>query len=182
MRLRHAIPAIAMALCLPAAAQFAVENLIARLPDGYKVAHRDRAGGAALVEMIPQSESVSEWSEMIASQTFLGARNIQLEVFQGEMRARGLAGCKEPATFSEIGEGVENGYPFLMWSLGCPMSPSGKPEYSWYKAIKGNDSFYVVIKSFRKDPTPEQEARWLEYFKGVVVCDPRVQAQACRDK
>ena len=179
MIFRFACTALAMALCAPAFAQFAVENLIARLPEGYKVDHRDRSGGLQLVEMVPQAESVNEWTEMAATQTFYGARDVQLETFQDEMRARGLAGCKEPAAFAEIGEGVENGYPFLMWSLGCAKSPNGKPDYSWYKAIKGNDSFYVVIRTFRKDPTQEQEKKLLEYFKGVIVCDPRLPAQSC---
>ena len=132
--------------------------------------------------MVPQAENVNEWTEMLAAQTFLGARNISPEIFQGEMRERGLAGCKEPATFTEAGQGEEHGYPFVMWSIACPLTPAGKPEYSLYKAIKGNDSFYVVIKTFRMKPTKEQVGKWLEYFKGVVVCDPRLQAQSCRER
>ena len=176
---RIALPALLLALCIPAAAQFAVENLIARLPEGYKVDHRDRQGGIGITQMVPQRESVTEWTEMVATQTFFGARTVELESFRAEMRARGLANCKEPGAYSEIGEGVENGYPFVMWSLGCPMMANGKPEYTWYKAIKGNDSFYLVIKSFRKDPTTEQEAKWLEYFKSIIVCDPRIPDQSC---
>jgi hypothetical protein len=182
MNFQIRLPLLMMALALPAVAQFAVENLVARVPEGYKIDNRGREGGVSLTQMVPQAESVNEWTEMLALQTFLGARNIEPEGFRDEMRARGLAGCKEPAAFSEVGEGVENGYPFVMWSLGCPKAAGGKPEYTWYKAIKGNDAFYVVIKTYRKDPSTEQEAKWLEYFKTVVVCDPRLKAQACRER
>jgi hypothetical protein len=56
---------------------------------------------------------------------------------------------------------------------------TGKPEKTWFKAIKGNDSFYVVQKAFKFDPSKEQIAQWMQYFRSVAVCDTRLADRPC---
>jgi hypothetical protein len=84
------------------------------------------------------------------------------------------------ASGAEVTSGVENGYPVLVWLLDCPKNPgTGKPEITWFKAIAGNDSFYLVQKAFRFEPTKEQVEHWTKYLKTVAVCDTRIPARAC---
>ncbi len=45
---------------------------------------------------------------------------------------------------------------------------------TWFKAIAGNDSFYVVQKAFKFEPSPEQLTQWLGYLNKVSVCDTRL--------
>ena len=58
--------------------------------------------------------------------------------------------------------------------LTCPTNKqTGKPEWTWFKAIQGNDSFYVVQKAFRFEPSQEQVVEWTKYLRRVSVCDSR---------
>ena len=38
----------------------------------------------------------------------------------------------------------------MMWRMTCPLNrQTAKPEMTWFKAISGTDSFYVVQKAFK---------------------------------
>ena len=75
---------------------------------------------------------------------------------------------------------VENGYPIAFWMMSCPLNKeTGKPETTWFKAIAGRDSFYVVQKAFKFEPSQDQVAQWTRYLKQVAVCDTRLAARAC---
>jgi len=64
--------------------------------------------------------------------------------------------------------------------MNCPLNKdSGKPEITWFKAIQGQDSFYVVQKAFKFDPSQGQIVQWTLYLKKVAVCDTRVKERAC---
>ena len=54
-----------------------------------------------------------------------------------------------------------------------------KPEITWFKAVQGNDSFYVVQKAFRFMPPQEQMTKALAYLGTVKVCDSRRTDRAC---
>ena len=56
---------------------------------------------------------------------------------------------------------------------------TGKPEITWFKAIQGNDRFYVVQVAFKAWPSKEQITRWMGYLKEVTVCDTRLPDRAC---
>ena len=77
-------------------------------------------------------------------------------------------------------DATENGYPTLVWLLSCPKNPGpGKPEITWFKAVQGNDSFYLVQKAFKFEPSKEQITRWMGYLRKVSVCDSRIADRAC---
>jgi hypothetical protein len=50
---------------------------------------------------------------------------------------------------------------------------------TWFKAVQGNDSFYVVQKAFKFEPSKEQITRWMDYLRKVSVCDSRIADRAC---
>ena len=56
---------------------------------------------------------------------------------------------------------------------------TGKPEITWFKAISGRDSFYVVQKAFKFEPAPEQAKQWVGWLDKVSVCDTRLPDRAC---
>jgi hypothetical protein len=64
--------------------------------------------------------------------------------------------------------------------MNCPRNAqTGKPEITWFKALQGNDSFYVVQKAFKFDPPKEQIVQWTLWLKGVALCDTRLPERAC---
>jgi hypothetical protein len=155
------------------------ENLLQSIPQGYKIDYQTQQGNVLLTEMVPKAETVNNWTEMVTTHVYLGAKNLSHESFQAEMEKSWLAACKG-GEIAPIKKGNENGYAFSMWVQTCPNYPAtGKPEDTLLKAIKGNDSYYVVQKAFRFEPTDEQISRWVLYLRTVGVCDTRLADRPC---
>lgn len=181
MRLRRALLASFAGLLLAggASAQLKDENLLQGMPAGYKIGFQERQGPIILTEMVPESESVEEWTEMVSSQLFIGLKSVSPETFRAESRKKWLEACKD-GNFAEISSGEESGYPMALWMLSCPHSKApGRPEITWFKAIRGQDAFYVVQKSFRFEPSNEQVQQSMRYLRQISVCDTRIPQRAC---
>lgn len=176
---RRALLYLCLLCPLSAWCQLKDENLIQNLPAGYKVGFQTKKGNMEITEMIPDPESLQQWTEMLTTQVFHGLRNATPESFQISMQQGIQVSC--PGGMSApVAKGEENGYPFAVGMIACPMNRStGKPEFVWFKAIKGNDSFYVVQKAFRFEPSSEEVTRWTRYLASVTVCDTRLVNQKC---
>jgi hypothetical protein len=176
-------PGIALALALatfaaPARAQMVNENLLVRVPDGYKIDFRDGNDQRLINEMVPQGESVSDWTEMVTVQIFFGLKGT-LAQMQDNIANGWLKACPKGIHVPVV-DTTENGYPVSLWQLSCPNNAqTGKPEWTWFKAMRGNDSLYLVQKAFRFEPSKEQITTWMRYLKTVAVCDSRLPGRAC---
>jgi hypothetical protein len=167
----------ALSLASPAAA-FENENLLVAMPKGYKPDYRAKNAREMITEMVPLNESVKSWTEMVTVQIFFGAKPGP-EAFRDRIAQGWAKSCKD-ATAHKIAQGKENGYPFAVWMLTCPRNAqTGKPEWTWFKAIQGNDSLYVVQKAFKFEPERVQIIEWTRYLKGVSVCDTRGTEHRC---
>ena len=154
------------------------ENLQFHVPDGFKMDFQAQQKNVILVEYVPQAESVKNWTEMVTVQVVLGSRTT-LEQVLASLQAQPPQGCKDHKV-AILGKGQENGYAFLSWSVFCSQTAvTGKPEFSWFKAIRGNDSLYVVFKSFKSEPPQEKVADWNQHMQGIIVCDTRLADRAC---
>ncbi|HMX53907.1 MAG TPA: hypothetical protein PLP91_09130 [Plasticicumulans sp.] len=181
MRLQRALLTsfISLLLASGASAQLMDENLLQGMPAGYKIGFQERQGPIIITEMVPESESAEEWTEMVTSQLFIGLKSVSPETFRAESRKKWLEACKD-GNFAEIASGEENGYPMALWMLSCPHSKApGRPEITWFKAIRGQDAFYVVQKSFRFEPSNEQVQQSMRYLRQISVCDTRIPQRAC---
>jgi hypothetical protein len=169
---------LSLALMRTAAAQLVNENLLVSVPDGYKIGFQDKEPNSLINEMVPESETVNDWTEMITVQIFYNLRTAP-EDFERKM-ASGWANACPGARIDNIASGPENGYPAGVWLLNCPKNPAtGKPEITWLKVMAGNDSLYVVQKAFKFTPSRDQVVQWMKYLRAVAVCDSRLPARAC---
>ncbi|HZP78312.1 MAG TPA: hypothetical protein VFB45_19365 [Pseudolabrys sp.] len=171
---------VAFAVAAPASAQLVNENLLVSMPDGYKVDYHVEKDDVIMTEMVPTAETVHDWTEMVTVQVFLGLNRTPPKEFMTGMADRWTKAC--PGALSHtIADTTENGYPTLVWIFTCPHNPeTGKPEYTWFKAIAGKDSFYLVQKASKSEPTEEQITKWVGgYLKNVRVCDSRLRDRAC---
>jgi hypothetical protein len=67
-----------------------------------------------------------------------------------------------------------------VWYENCPLNTAtGKPEFTWFKAIEGNDSFYLVQVALNVQPSDEVSTLWMDYLKKVRICDTRLPDRAC---
>jgi hypothetical protein len=167
------------ALCMrPALAQLADENLLVTKPDGYIVGFETKKNNMTMQEWVPSSQAVDNWMEMLTVQIFHGLKAAPQQ-FQDNMVQRWKAACPN-ASAATIASPTENGYPAQLWLLQCPNNPeTNKPENTWSKAILGNDSFYLVQKAFKFDPSKEQITQLMNFLRSVGVCDTRLPDRAC---
>ena len=71
-------------------------------------------------------------------------------------------------------------WPTLNWRIACPLNrTTGKPEFTWFKAMQGNDSLYVVQVALKARPSEETTTRWMDYLRTVRACDTRLPDRAC---
>lgn len=166
------------ALTPPVHAQLVNENFLVPLPPGYKIDFRDKKNNMVMSEMVPVKETVNDWTEMVTVQVFSGLAATP-EQFQQRLQTLWANSCPG-AKFATVSSEVQNGYPTLLWMQRCGLnSATGKPENTWFKAVKGKDSFYLVQKAFKFEPSEAQITQWVSYLKGTSVCDSREPERAC---
>jgi hypothetical protein len=154
------------------------ENILVTIPDGYKMDFQRTTKDMLISEMVPVGQSVNNWSEMVTVQIFY-----RLKVPPAQYKARidkeGVRLC--PGSWSHsIADGDENGYATSVWYQNCSFNKAtGKPEFTWFKAMQGNDSLYVVQVALKVRPSEELTARWMSYLRSVRLCDTRLPDRAC---
>jgi hypothetical protein len=155
------------------------ENLLVTMPKGYKVGFQNKTARELMSEMVPESETVENWTEMVTVQIFFNLRDVSPSQYRARVEKLWVDSCPG-STFAKVKEGIENLYPTQTWSQKCPVNKqTGKPELTWFKGVQGSDSFYLVQKAYRFEPTPEQIATWASFLDDVKVCDTRSPMKPC---
>ena len=155
------------------------ENLLVSLPEGYKIGFQTQKENMRMTEMVPLGETVHNWTEMVTVQVFLSMTKVAPDAFERSLVGQWTSACADSKSH-HITDGVENGYAFALWMLACPKNKAtGEPEVTWFKAVRGNDSFYVVQKAFKFMPSNEQVVHWTKFLKQVQVCDTRLPDRPC---
>lgn len=173
--------ALTLALVAPQAQAEPLRNetLLQTLPKGFVIGHATDDGRDAFTEMIPQGERVENWSRMLTTQVMRGRGHVTPAQFHASMGEMWRQACPD-ARVGELQTGVENGYAIGLWLQACPHNPaSGMPEYTFFKAIQGNDSFYVIQAALRRQPSEAEIEESLGWLRGARACDSRRPEQAC---
>jgi hypothetical protein len=157
-------------------AQATGENLLVALPSGYKVAGETKQGDKIMTLMIPEAQSIEQWQELVTTLVFLGAKDADIAQFSANMQSQWLGTCKGGAV-APVRNGKENGMAFVIWVQVCPHDRAA--EYTYVKALAGRDGVYVVQKAAKFPPTKQYAARWMQYLRGVSVCDTRLPNRPC---
>lgn len=178
------IPVVLVALlALPLSAlseELEGENLLQKVPDGYKIDFTAKQKTLLVAEMVPVGESVKNWTEMLTVQVFEGLRSTTPEKYQARMESLWAKGCTG-ASSEPMTNAAQNGYAYSVWMQSCPNNTAtGKMETTLFKAIKGSDSFYVIQKAFKFKPSKKQVTKWRSYLASVSVCDSRLVDRACQ--
>lgn len=157
------------------------ETLLQSMPPGFKVAFRHSQNGLTMQEMIPERESVDNWSKMVTTQIFVGKGDWKPAPFLAAFGQRVAAACPD-MSHGNITMVVVNGYVGGVVVLHCPLNPAtGKPENIVTRAIQGKDSFYLVQVAYRFVPS-RADSRFIEtYLKSIIACDTRSAEHPCPD-
>jgi hypothetical protein len=155
------------------------ENLLVEIPTGFKIDYETKQDNMIITEMVSEDESVNDWTTLVTVQIFLGMTGTTPDQYQENMTQSWSNVCANSESYP-VASGDENGYPFALWQLYCPINPSTQiVEYTYMKAIQGNDSFYLIQVAFRFEPSNDEVTQWMNYMREVIVCDTRISEQAC---
>ncbi|WP_345991718.1 hypothetical protein [Sulfurimonas sp. HSL-1716] len=153
------------------------ENILFGMPHDFKVGYKayNPKSSLSFAEFVPKTESVKDWSQMLTVSIYHKNLPISANEYIANMKEMWQKECKQSYT-KVISEGKENGYDYALIMLYCPKSKiSHKEEYTWIKAIKGNDSFYAIQKAFAMKPDEAQITGTMRYLRQVQLCDTRLK-------
>ena len=162
-----------------AAGPLAGENLLAPTAAGFVLSESATQRSVSMMEYVPRGETVDSWSRMITVLIYKGYRRVDGDVWLAETGKRWIASCEKGGA-QKVKSGVENGFPFTLWAMSCPLNPrTGKPENTYFKAISGDESFYMAQYAVREPFSPEQAPPMIGYLRQVIACDTRRKGRSC---
>ncbi|WP_240317843.1 hypothetical protein [Neisseria elongata] len=161
------------AVMFPLAAQAAQAAEMASFgepPKDFKIGYQTEQNGMVMVELVPQKQTVDNWTKMITLQSMAGAKP-GVAAFGNNLSTLWKNTCPG-GSFDTVQEGKENGYPFALWMMACENNPSSnKPELTWVKAVQGNDGLYVKQYAFRYAPNDAEITNAMGHLRNLIVCD-----------
>ena len=141
-------------------------------PADFETGYQASQGGQTIVELVPKGQTVQNWERMVTLQTFAGDTRSVID-FRRAVSDGWRSACPGGNTIN-LSEGQENGYPFALLQMSCEHNPqSGRPEYTWIKAMRGERALYVAQYAFRHLPSREEVTDAARRLRGMSLCDTR---------
>jgi hypothetical protein len=163
------------------------EQLFLIPPPGWSVGFHSQQGNVELTEIVPQGQSVQDWTEMLTVQLITGKpEKSPQEVLKDQVDELQKA-CDDVGAGATAPQ-VENGYDTAIRAILCTKSKQwGKGELTLYKVIRGRERLYVIARAWRGAPfdkdhlpvPPEKTQEWLQFMQRVSVCDARDGQRPC---
>lgn len=137
-------------------------------PFGMVLGHQQQSGAHGIQEFVPEGETVDNWSRML---TFNTSPTMPVAQFQSTINQLWAQACPKSNAIM-IREGKESGYPFAFWMLTCEHNPAtGKPEYTWLKALEGQETLFVTQFAFRYVPSEMELYNLTQWLAQVAIED-----------
>ena len=141
-------------------------------PADFETGYQASQGGQTIVELVPKGQTVQNWDRMVTIQTLAGNTRSVID-FRRAVSDGWRSACPGGNTIN-LSEGQENGYPFALLQMSCEHNPqSGKPEYTWLKAVQGERALYVAQYAFRHLPRRAEITDAARRLRGMSLCDTR---------
>jgi hypothetical protein len=146
---------------------------------GFAVGYRAAENGSAIVEWVPQGETVDHWTRMVTVQRFagIGARlRFWVDTFPPNL-ARSCPGAvvSRPVYSESLGRQQ------AAFRVDCPRNPeTGQPETFLLRAIAGAADLHSLQVAYRHVPSA-QEIEWAErQLASARLCGPESSDAICR--
>ena len=141
-------------------------------PADFETGYQASQGGQTIVELVPKGQTVQNWERMVTLQTFAGNTRSVID-FRRAVSDGWRSACPGGNTIN-LSEGQENGYPYALLQMSCEHNPqSGRPEYTWIKAMRGERALYVAQYAFRHLPSRAELTDAARRLRGMSLCDTR---------
>ncbi|HKI73482.1 MAG TPA: hypothetical protein VJ998_02505 [Pseudomonadales bacterium] len=173
----------------PAAAKqgASTEELLARPPNGWKVAYQMNNGKTRITDFVPPKETDSDWTTKLTFESHADLVGSDPIAITRDMINDEHNKCSFLQHFN-LFTGLENNYKTSAQLLLCGRSKYyGKGEVSIVKAIDGEDYFYIIriqkfVKPFKINQSKFNEremANWSQYFAKIKLCNRGSSKHPC---
>ncbi len=147
---------------------------------GFVVGHEASNAEQSIVELVPEGETVHNWSRMITDQRLGGlVRHATPRQF-AELMAQGMAQSCPGGKVTQIIDLKIDQRPAAQLYAECPLNPdTGKPEAFIGLLIAGKDDLHSRQVAWRKTPTLA-ETNWAETILARThLCTAASKAKGC---
>jgi hypothetical protein len=170
---------IAIFISMPSNAQIqSSEHIFTFIPKNYEIGYQVHDENQYLTEYVPKGQTVENWQEMITIRQF--QMKLTAEEIAQSYQKKWAIDCPVGGVISNITNQQTSGYPSSAWMMSCPEGKVfGKPEYTWFKSIRGNDVLYVVHYSYRHIPSATEKKRTQKYLQNIIVCNTKSKKHPC---
>lgn len=162
------------------------ELLIATVPAGWKLDFSTKTPGLRIAEYSPD-DGAEKWTTKIKLESLGGDYLPEPVDFFNSFSEDQEEVCPDSENYSTF-SGKENGYDTSVHLFVCRRNKlSNISLVSLIKVIKGNEYFYVITRSRRAAPLPqdvaalseEEIAGWSLYIRSISVCDTEKPEHPC---
>jgi hypothetical protein len=154
---------------LAAEKEGAPEKLNVSVPKDWKVAHQAQSKDGSITELVPSAEGLENWTRMITIQALPSPDKYEPEAFINAMAELAKKACADVQVIP-VRNDQQNGFPFSQKIIACTKNQAtGVDEMMHIKAIRGDDSFYVVQVANRTGMSRVEVVRWAIYLRDAAV-------------
>ena len=174
------------------------DAVVFSVPPGWQLAHQMRTETQAILEFVPEGQTVQAWREMITVRAFKDPpRDVTPKAFLEQVADRLQGVCPGQAVAASLGDTRVDSHPAHGAILGCGRMPAGtagatagQGEVAYYLALRGSGDFVVAQRAVRgrafdraRPPvTPRDAAAMREALQPLKVCSLSEPAEACRTR
>jgi hypothetical protein len=146
------------------------EQLDFTAPKNWKVVHESKESNPTIIELIPEKETLKNWTRKITVQTYPNPEKYQPEAFIDGMAESARKTC-EKVTLVPVKNDRQKGFQFSQKVLvRAKPHDANADEVIQIKAIKGDKSFYVVQVADRLEKMSREEMlQWAIYLRDITI-------------
>lgn len=132
------------------------EVYIAGLPQGWSLGFQESTEIGHHLEWVPAGQPPKDWRDMIAYQLFPKLVGLSPDQFLAKMADHYADSC-EQVLATDVEGTPSNGFPGALRVLACTKNKvTGLGEVTLFRAVMGEQAFYVVQRAWRTDPFPPE--------------------------
>jgi len=152
----------------------AQENLKIAWPGDikWKIGSNQKSGNTRMVELIPENESINNWTILGTMISIMGSRSMSVEKVM-EMTYNQTVKNAPKAKLKLIEKGIKSGSPWILFRIESPSFNNSKiPESQLYYIIQGKQALYSNFVTVKQPALGVLFVeKWVKIFKNSALVD-----------
>lgn len=154
------------------------ESIVVKAPKDWKMMDKVDPKGSTLVQLIPKNQDLKNWQDTLVIKSYPTNSVIDPQK-QLELTKEGFQKACNYYKASNISNSVENYYRIANLEILCgQFKNKNYGEYLRFKSIQGQDSFFVVYRSWKlskkrglQSIQKSEIGEWDNILKSMKLCD-----------